>query len=106
MRSRYGADGFTVVGIHTPEFDHERDPRAVAREIDRHGLSYPHLLDNDAGYWRALGNEYWPAFYLVDRCGRIRERLIGEAHVGEARADAMEAALKRLLAENDASCTT
>lgn len=55
-------------------------------------------------YWKALGNEYWPTTYLVDRCGRIRERHIGEVHDGAASGRDLEAKIEGLLAESAASC--
>ena len=99
IAKRYADKGLTVVGIHTPEFDHERDRTAVAAEVRRHGLDYPHLLDNDHAYWNALDNQYWPSLYLVDRCGQIRLRHIGEVHSGEESGRQLESAIERLLAD-------
>ena len=56
------------------------------------------MLDNDFSYWKALGNRYWPAFYLVGRDGRIVATAIGELHRGQARGDQMESTIARLLA--------
>lgn len=103
-RERHAAEGLAVVGVHTPELDSERDPAAVRRAVAEHGLDYPHLLDNDFRYWRALGNEYWPTTYLVDRCGRIRHRQIGEVHDGQPSGRAVEERLQQLLAESAADC--
>jgi len=97
-KSRAGED-FFVLGIHTPEFEHERDRDAVARNARKLGLDFPHLVDPDLSFWRALDNQYWPTVYLVDRCGRIRGSQIGEIHSGEPRAREVEAFLERLLDE-------
>jgi hypothetical protein len=59
----------------------------------------PIYLDTDTAYWTALGNEYWPAFYLADKRGRIRLRAVGEMHAGGRDAKRFEAAIQRLLAE-------
>lgn len=99
MKSRYASRGLAVVGIHTPEFDRERQPGAVRRAVLEHRLDYPHLLDNDYAYWKALGNEYWPTTYLVDRCGRIRVRHIGEIHSGQESGLVLEKQLQALLDE-------
>jgi hypothetical protein len=85
--------------VHTPEFDAERVKGAVAEHARRLGLDFPHLLDSDYAYWRALGNEYWPTVYLVDRCGRIRERQVGEIHAGQPSGQSLEARLEALLSE-------
>jgi len=97
--SRHAGGGFFALGVHTPEFEHERDRDAVARHARKLGLDFPHLVDADLSYWRALENQYWPTVYLVDRCGRIRERQIGEIHPGEPRARQVEASLQQLLDE-------
>jgi hypothetical protein len=88
-----------VVGVHTPEFDHERRREEVAEAVKQHGLDYPHFLDNDSAYWRALNNQYWPATYLVDRRGRIRVLQVGEVHSGRDSGRKLEAAIESLLAE-------
>ena len=88
-----------MVGVHSPEFPHERDADAVRKEARRHDLGYSHFLDNDQAYWKALRNEYWPTVYLVDRCGILRDRHIGEVHSGDDAARGLETAIERLLAE-------
>ncbi len=65
-------------------------------------MLFPHLLDNDHAYWNALGNEYWPSIYLVDRCGRIRERAIGEVHADQASGRQLAAQIEVLLRESTA----
>lgn len=94
-----------MVGIHTPEFDRERSREAVREAVEHEGLGeHAHLLDNDYAYWNALGNQYWPTLYLVDRCGRLRYRHVGEAHAGEASGQRLEAAAEALLAEPAGEC--
>lgn len=97
--TRYGPRGLTAVGIHSPEFDHERDTATVREHVRRHDLAFPHLLDNDHAYWRALGNQYWPTVYLVDRCGSLRASWSGEVHSGEESGHRLEAAIEALLDE-------
>ncbi len=94
-----------MVGIHTPEFDRERSRDAVREAVEREGLGdHSHLLDNDYAYWTALGNQYWPTLYLVDRCGRLRYRHVGEAHADEPSGQRLEAAARALLAEPAGEC--
>jgi hypothetical protein len=62
-------------------------------------LEHPVMVDNDFRYWNALGNRYWPAYYLVDKEGRLRARFFGETHRGDPQARRIEASLERLLAE-------
>jgi hypothetical protein len=99
VHEKYATKGVVVVGIHTPEFGFERKREAVEAAIKRHGLAYPNLLDMDMAYWKALDNHYWPTTYLVDKCGRVRERHIGEVHAGEESGAGLERTLVALLAE-------
>jgi thiol-disulfide isomerase/thioredoxin len=101
---RYGPQGFTVVGIHTPEMESERVRESVEAEVRRRQLAFPHLIDNDHAYWNALDNHYWPALYLVDRCGRIRANAIGEVHAGQPSGRRLEAEIEGLLKESPADC--
>lgn len=99
LEARLARRGLRVVGIHSPEFTHERDPASVRRKVAEFALAHPVMLDNDYAYWRALGNRYWPAYYLVDKQGRLRARYIGETHAGTAQARNIERDIERLLAE-------
>jgi thiol-disulfide isomerase/thioredoxin len=98
VHQRYGRKGLAVVSVHTPELAHEKDPANVREAIQRLGITYPVMLDNDYSYWSAMGNRYWPAFYLVDRDGRIVATRIGELHEGQARADDFEREIRQAIA--------
>jgi len=97
MHSRYQNQGLVIIGVHTPEFPHERETANVRQAVVRHGIAYPVMLDADHAYWRAIGNRYWPAFYLVSRAGRIEATAIGELHLGTARGDGFEERIRELL---------
>jgi peroxiredoxin len=75
---QFGKDGLVIVGIHTPETDYERSPSHLARAIQERGITYPVLVDNEGKNWTAWKQEYWPAVYLVDKQGRIRDSWQGE----------------------------
>jgi cytochrome c biogenesis protein CcdA/thiol-disulfide isomerase/thioredoxin len=91
---RYGKDGLTVVGVHTPEFAFEHDPSNVKRAVADLGIRYPVAIDNGYKIWQAFENQYWPAFYIVDAQGRIRYHHFGEGGYGEA-----EKVIQQLLAD-------
>ncbi|HEY7841116.1 MAG TPA: hypothetical protein VIC61_06070, partial [Gammaproteobacteria bacterium] len=82
-------------------FDHEKVRDNVAAKVGEFGIGHPVMLDNDFSYWRAMGNRYWPAFYLIDRRGDVRGVFVGETHAGDRQAEAIEAAIAALLAETD-----
>jgi hypothetical protein len=46
-----------------------------------------------------MSNRYWPAYYLIDKQGKIRALYIGETHEGDKRAKAIEANIRELIAE-------
>ena len=91
---KYKDQGLVVIGIHTPEFSFEKDESNVKQAVTRHNIHYPVALDNDYGTWNAYHNHYWPAHYLVDAQGRIREE-----HFGEGNYEETERAIQTLLAE-------
>ncbi len=84
-----------VIGVHTPEFAYERSREAVVRKVEAFEVEYPVMLDNDMRYWNALGNRYWPAFYLLDASGRITGIWAGEVLEGSARAAEIESAIQQ-----------
>ncbi|HSW12890.1 MAG TPA: redoxin family protein [Solimonas sp.] len=99
LEQRYASQGLQVIGVHTPEFEHERVHGNIAAKLVEYGLKHPVMIDNDFSYWNAIGNRYWPAFYLVDKQGRVRANYAGETHAGDARAREIEADIRKLLAE-------
>jgi cytochrome c biogenesis protein CcdA/thiol-disulfide isomerase/thioredoxin len=93
-QQRYGKQGFTVVGVHSPEFPFEKDASNVQAAIRQNHLTYPVVQDNDLATWDAWGNQYWPADYLVDAQGNVRD-----AHFGEGGYADTERAIRTLLHE-------
>jgi thiol-disulfide isomerase/thioredoxin len=91
------ADGLIVVGIHTPELAEEQAPDAVKHAVDRLQIHHPVMIDTDKSYWKALHNQYWPSFYLIGRDGRLYGPVLGEMHVGDARAQQLEQVIDELL---------
>ncbi|MBI4139053.1 redoxin domain-containing protein [Candidatus Uhrbacteria bacterium] len=95
MHEKYADKGLVIVGVHTPEFAFEADPKNVGREIEKNGLKYPIALDPDFATWNAYSNRYWPAEYFFDRQGRLRRTHFGEGEYGES-----ELAIRSLLEED------
>lgn len=100
LHERFGDDRLVIVGVHTPEFEHEKDRGRVAQKVKEFQLNHPIMIDNDFSYWRAIGNRFWPSYYIVDKQGRVRNLAIGETHIGDSRAERVEALLEKLLAES------
>jgi thiol-disulfide isomerase/thioredoxin len=71
-----------IVGVHTPELAREHGRKAVERAVAELGLPYPVLVDDRMVNWDAFENRYWPALYVIDRRGMIRDVEAGELHEG------------------------
>jgi len=99
VEERFSAPEFQIIGIHSPEFPHEKEASSVAVKVEAFGLRHPVMLDNDFAYWRAMNNRYWPSYYLVDRSGLVRQSFVGETHAGTSRAKVIEAGIMQLLVE-------
>jgi cytochrome c biogenesis protein CcdA/thiol-disulfide isomerase/thioredoxin len=90
--ARYHRDGLVIVGVHTPEFAFEHVVSNVQRAVREHGIRYPVAVDDRYGTWDAWANQYWPADYLIDRNGDVRD-----AHFGEGGYTKTEADIRKLL---------
>ena len=77
-QEKYGPLGLQTIGVHTPEFEFEKDVENVEAAVERHKITYPVALDNDAMTWDAFGVTAWPAKYLIDADGIIRYAEVGE----------------------------
>ena len=90
---KYSKNGLVVVGVHSPEFQFEKNYTNVKDAVQRFGIAYPVLLDSEHGTWTTYGNNYWPRYYLIDSQGFIRYD-----HIGEGDYDQIEKSIRSLLA--------
>jgi thiol-disulfide isomerase/thioredoxin len=91
---KYADDGLVIVGVHTPEFEFEKDYNNVKGAVERFGINYPIAQDNEKQTWNAYENRYWPRKYLIDSDGYIRYD-----HIGEGAYTETEKVIQSLLAE-------
>jgi thiol-disulfide isomerase/thioredoxin len=94
--AQYRDKGLTIIGVHTPESDLERNLNDLRREVAALGIKYPVVTDNDYSTWNAYKVEAWPTLFLLDKQGRVRW-----THVGEGYYDQTEASIRKLLAEEE-----
>jgi thiol-disulfide isomerase/thioredoxin len=94
---KYADKGLIIVGVHSPEFEFEKNIDNVKAAVQKYGIKYPVIQDNDKGTWDAYQNRYWPRKYLVDNEGYIRYDHIGEGGYAET-----EKVIRSLLAERAA----
>lgn len=91
---KYKDQGLEIVGIHTPEFAFEQNIDNVRAAMKKFGITYPVVLDNDYGTWKAYDNNYWPRKYLIDIHGNIVYD-----HAGEGAYEETEMKIRELLDE-------
>lgn len=91
---KYKDKGLVIIGVHTPEFEFEKEADNVKKAVEDFELKYPIVQDNNYATWRAYNNRYWPAKYLIDKNGLIRY-----THFGEGDYDKTEKAIQELLEE-------
>ena len=92
--AKYRDHGLTMIGVHTPEFDFERDVDNIIAQSRAFRVTYPIAVDSDYGVWQAFDNHYWPAVYIADAQGRIRYH-----HFGEGEYAMKEMVIQQLLVE-------
>ena len=91
---KYSEQGLLIVGIHSPEFEFEKDPQNVEIAIEKYGITYPVVMDNDMKTWKAFENNYWPRKYIADHEGNLRYD-----HIGEGAYQETEKIIQQLLDE-------
>lgn len=91
---KYREAGLEIVGVHTPEFAFEKNYANVKMAVEKYGIKYPVVMDNDYATWQAYENRYWPHHYLIDLAGYIVHDQIGEGNY-----EATEKEIQKLLRE-------
>jgi thiol-disulfide isomerase/thioredoxin len=96
--TKYVDKGLVTVGVHTPEFGFEKNIDFVKTSLQKYGIKYPVIQDNDYKIWNAYGNNYWPRMYLIDDQGLIRYDKIGECEYNQT-----EKVIQTLLSERNSN---
>ena len=96
--ARYHQAGLEIIGVHSPEFNFEKNINNIKAAVKRYRLPYPIAVDNVMGTWNAYHNNSWPHVYLIDKNGYIAFDLSGEG--GDAD---IQTQLRKLLAETGAT---
>jgi DNA-binding beta-propeller fold protein YncE len=79
LEERYH-DVLDVVGVHSPKFEHERDPQALAAAVQRYGVTHPVLDDPNLTTWDQYAAKAWPTLVVVDPEGYVVASMAGEGH--------------------------
>ena len=94
------SDVLVTVGVHSPKFEHEADPVALAAAVERYEIRHPVLDDPELETWKAYTARAWPTLVVVDPEGYIVAHLSGEGH-----ADGLAVLIPELIAEHEAKGT-
>jgi thiol-disulfide isomerase/thioredoxin len=97
---KYADDGLVIIGVHSPEFEFEKDYENVLKATQDNGITWPVAQDNDFKTWDRYGNKFWPAKYLIDSKGTVQY-----THFGEGQYDQTEMQIRQLLIEAGADLT-
>lgn len=89
---KYHDKGLVIIGIHSPEFEFEKNEQNVEAAVRQDGINYPVALDNELVTWGNFSNRYWPAHYLINKEGQIVY-----THFGEGEYDVTENNIRYLL---------
>lgn len=94
------SDVLVTVGVHSPKFEHEADPVALAAAVERYDIHHPVLDDPELDTWKAYTARAWPTLVVIDPEGYIVAHLSGEGH-----ADGLAVLIPELIAEHEAKGT-
>ncbi len=93
-------DVLVIVGVHSPKFEHEADPVALAAAVERYEVHHPVLDDPELVTWGAYAARAWPTLVVIDPEGYVVAQMAGEGH-----ASALAALVRELVAEHEAKGT-
>lgn len=94
------SDVLVTVGVHSPKFEHEADPVALAAAVERYEIHHPVLDDPELETWKAYTARAWPTLVVIDPEGYIVAHLSGEGH-----ADGLGVLIPELIAQHEARGT-
>jgi thiol-disulfide isomerase/thioredoxin len=94
------SDVLVTVGVHSPKFEHEADPVALAAAVERYEIHHPVLDDPELDTWKAYTARAWPTLVVIDPEGYIVAHLSGEGH-----ADGLSVLIPELIAQHEAKGT-
>ncbi len=94
------SDVLVTVGVHSPKFEHEADPHALAAAVERYEIHHPILDDPELTTWQAYGARAWPTLVVLDPEGYIVAHLSGEGH-----AQGLGSLVEELITEHEAKGT-
>ena len=90
------ADVLVVIGVHSPKFEHEKDPLALKAAVERYGVTHPVLDDPNLDMWQQYTAKAWPTLSVIDPEGYVVASMAGEGH-----AEGLGRLIDQLVAEHE-----
>jgi thiol-disulfide isomerase/thioredoxin len=90
------ADVLVIIGVHSPKFEHEKDPAALAAAVERYGVHHPVLDDPALDMWQQYTAKAWPTLSVIDPEGYVVASMAGEGH-----AEGLARLIDQLIEEHD-----
>ena len=97
---KYQGLGLVIVGVHSPEFEFEKDLDNVIAATQKYAVTWPVVQDNNMTIWSAYKNRYWPRKYLINK-----EGVIVYDHIGEGAYEETERRIQEALGLSDMDVT-
>ncbi len=94
LYEKFQPQGLEVIGVHSPEFDFEKDPLAIQKAADELGVVWPIAIDSNKTNFRSWqpGSRFWPRTFVLDQNGKVRFD-----HIGEGAYDELNATVEHLI---------
>ena len=73
-------DALTIIGVHSPKFEHEAEADALAAAVERYAVHHPVLDDPELVTWKAYAARAWPTLVVLDPEGYVVASMSGEGH--------------------------
>lgn len=67
-----------VIGVHSPKYAAEQDPRNLRAAISRYGIAHPVVNDVNFTLWREYAVRAWPTLVFIGPEGHVMGQLAGE----------------------------
>ncbi len=68
MEKKY-PNQLVVIGVHSPKFDSEKNPRSIRKAMQRYEVNHPVVNDANRQIWNAYKVQSWPTVVLIDPDG-------------------------------------
>ncbi|MEI7474406.1 MAG: thioredoxin-like domain-containing protein [bacterium] len=78
LYEKYNKFGLEIIGVHTPEFNFEKNIYNIKKEVERFEIPYPVVVDNNHRLWSIFNNVYLPSYYLYSAHQQLRFTHFGE----------------------------